>query len=253
MKYSEYKRIYDRLNHPKDIKILSQKLGLNEEFLNVIYTQKTVRDITRKFYRVKNRSHLMLRDWRRGERIIKISKKWNFSPILTGLFIFLEQGFSKKQFWKYVRNPDQIEDKRLKHEILEIVKADYVYSPWASEKQYQRGLWGESLLKEWLDKQNLEYRTENDLRGEYPKTPDCLFDEPIKLNGWEINWIESKASFGDHVEIKKNMRKQLLPYVDLFGQGLVVYWFGFIDEFKPPEDIVICDDSILRWKCQTKE
>lgn len=252
MKYSDYKRIYDRLNHPGDIKVLSKKMGFDEEFLNVIYTQKTVRDITRKFYRVKNKAHLMLRDWRKGESLLRISNKWNFSPILTGLFIFLEQGFSKKQFWKYVRNPVQIEDKRLKREILEIIKADYVYSPWASEKQYQRGLWGESLLKEWLDKQNLKYRTENDLRGEFPKTPDCLFDEPVKLNGWEINWIESKASFGDHVEIKKNMKKQLLPYVDLFGQGLVVYWFGYIDEFRPPEGVAICDESILKWKCQTK-
>jgi hypothetical protein len=68
------------------------------------------------------------------------------------------------------------------------------------------------------------------------------------LNGWEINWIESKATFGDNVEIKKNIKKQLLPYLDLFGRGMVVYWFGFLDDFEGPDDIIITDDRLLDWK-----
>jgi hypothetical protein len=252
MNYEDYKKIYDRLNQPKDIDILARNLGFDQEFLNVIYTQKTVRDITKRFYRVKNQASRILREWQRGDSMLNISRRWEFSPIMTGLFIFQEQGKSKKQFWKCVRNPEQIRDKRLRCEIVEITEADYVYSPWASDKQYERGLWGESLLGEWLDRQNLCYRTERDLRGEFPKTPDCLFDKPVKLNGWEINWIESKASFGDNVEIKKNIKKQLRPYVDLFGQGLVVYWFGYIEDFNPPEGITICDNSLLKWKCHTK-
>ena len=49
------------------------------------------------------------------------------------------------------------------------------------------------------------------------------------MNGWNINWIESKATFGDRVEVNKNMKKQLEPYLELFGQGVVIYWFGFVD------------------------
>ncbi|MFP4171154.1 MAG: C15orf41 family protein [Methanomassiliicoccales archaeon] len=249
MKYEDYKAIYDGLNSPRDIAYMADKMGMDEEFLNVVYTQKTVRTITKSFYKVKKHSRRILKDWERGRSMLELAEDWNFSPILTGLFIFQESDRSKKYFWKCVRDPGSIEDERLKREIEEITAADYVYSPWASEKQYQRGLWGERLLSDWLDEQGHCYKTEEDLRGEYPKTPDCLFEEPVELNGWSINWIESKASFGDNVEIKKNVKKQLLPYVDLFGEGLVVYWFGYIDDFRAPKGICIADDSLLNWKC----
>ncbi|MGD1061080.1 MAG: TPD domain-containing protein [Methanomassiliicoccales archaeon] len=77
-----------------------------------------------------------------------------------------------------------------------------------------------------------------------------LLDEPIRVNGWDINWIESKASFGDTIEIGKNVRKQLEPYTELFGDGLVVYWFGFVDEAESPKGIFITDSSLLHMDCR---
>ena len=41
-----------------------------------------------------------------------ISKKWNFPPVLTAMLIFQENGFSKKQFWKYIREPETIPNPR---------------------------------------------------------------------------------------------------------------------------------------------
>ena len=248
MKYEDYKALYDNLRRPKDIVDLAERFELDEELLDVLYTQRTVRDTTKRFYRIKNQSHRLFKDWKSGKSMLKIAKKERFSPILTGLFLFQEKGYSKKYFWKCVRNPEDIRDERLKKELTQITNADWVYSPWASDKQCQRGIWGENLLHEWLDEQGMSYRTEEDIRGEYPKTPDCLFDEPVMLNGWEINWIESKASFGDNIEIKKNIKKQLLPYLDLFGRGVVVYWFGFLDDFVGPENIIIADNELLNWK-----
>jgi hypothetical protein len=105
-------------------------------------------------------------------------------------------------------------------------------------------------LKEWLNSHEIKYRTERDLRGEFPKTPDCLLDEPIRVNGWEINWIESKASFGDSIEVKKNIRNQLIPYNELFGSGLVVYWFGIVDDIDQPEGIMIVDSSLVKHRCE---
>ena len=62
-------------------------------------------------------------------------------------------------------------------DIVDITREDCIYSPWANEVQYKRGLWGESQLETWLKSKSLTYRTEKDLRGEFPKTPDCLLDE----------------------------------------------------------------------------
>ena len=101
-------------------------------------------------------------------------------------------------------------------------------------------------MKKWLDKQNIEYRTEKEIRGEFSKTPDCLLSKSIRLNGMDVNWIESKASFGDFIEIKRTMKKQLIPYTELFGSGAVVYWFGFLDEVGSYDGIDILDASSFK-------
>ncbi|NLK25510.1 MAG: TPD domain-containing protein [Euryarchaeota archaeon] len=249
MKYEEFKAIYNELNEYSDVKRLAKETGLDEEFLNVIYTQRTVRDATKRHHIVKRNARRLLRDWKRGSSLMTISKQWRFPPILTGLLIFQENGYSKKQFWNHVRNPEEISNKRLRKEIIEITKADTIYSPWGNKIQQERGEWGEAKLQEWLESHDLSFRTEDDLRGKYPKTPDCLLDEPIRVNGWTINWIESKASFGDRVEFRRNVRRQLSHYVDLFGHGLVVYWFGHVQEVDCPPGIEIIDASLCDLDC----
>lgn len=250
MKYEQFKAIYDRLNDHSDVKALSQETGLDEELLNVIYTQRTVRDATKRYHVVKRNAPRLLREWKAGCSLLSLARKWNFPPILTGRLIFQENGFSKKQFWKYVREPETIPNPRIKKEIIEITEADTIYSPWGNEIQFKRGTWGESKLQEWLKSHNVTYRTEKDLRGKFAKTPDCLLDEPLKLNGWTINWIESKASFGDRVEFNKNIRGQLAQYVDMFGHGLVVYWFGHVEEVDCPPGIEIIDASLCDLHCE---
>lgn len=250
MKYEEFKAIYEALNEHSDVKRLAEETGLDEELLNVIYTQRTVRDATKRYHVVKRNAPRLLREWKAGSSLLSISKRWHFPPILTGLLLFQENGFSKKQFWKYVREPESISNPRLKKEIVEITEADTIYSPWGNDIQHQRGTWGEAKLQDWLQSHNLTFRTEKDLRGKFSKTPDCLLDEPIQVNGWTINWIESKASFGDRVEFNKNIRGQLAQYVDMFGHGLVVYWFGHVEEVDCPPGIEIIDASLCGLDCR---
>ncbi len=169
-------------------------------------------------------------------------------------YLFNESGRSNKQYWALVRNPESITDKELRRQIEEVTAADIINSPEGEQRQRLRGKWGEKNLQDWLDSQGITYRTEKDLRGgEFTKTPDALLDKPIVVNGWKINWIESKASFGDFVEVNKNTRKQLSPYVNLFGQGLVVYWFGFVDEITMEDGIFITDSSLTGLSCRYVE
>lgn len=249
MKFDEFKSLYDRLGSYEDVKAVAKETGLDEEMLNVIYTQRTVRDATKRYHVVKRNAPRLLREWKAGTSLLNIARKWNFPPILTALILFQQNGFSKKQFWKYVREPETITDPRIRREIIEITREDSIYSPWGNDIQYKRGVWGEEKLHEWLDSHNISYRTEKDLRGKFTKTPDCLLDEPLKVNGWTINWIESKASFGDRTEVNKNVRGQLSQYVDLFGRGLVVYWFGHVDEVECPSGIEIIDSTLCELEC----
>ncbi|NLI74226.1 MAG: TPD domain-containing protein, partial [Euryarchaeota archaeon] len=250
MRYEKFKALYDKLNDYSDVKKLAEETGLDEEFLNVIYTQKTVRAATKRYHVIRRNAPRLLREWRKGSSFLSLAQQWNFPPILIGLILFQENGYSKKQFWKHVHDPNSIKDPRLRKEIIEITAADTIYSPEGNEIQHKRGIWGEEKLQEWLEEQELTYQDEDELRGKYSKTPDCLLDEPIKINGQTIHWIESKASFGDRIEFNRNIRSQLAQYVEMFGPGMVVYWFGHLDNLDCPPGIEIIDASLSKIDCQ---
>jgi hypothetical protein len=239
MKYEDYKQIYAQLRNPSDIDRLAKRLGMDEEFLFVLYTQRTVRDATRRFYIVKKDMKKIAKEWKRGVPIAKLARMMNFPPVLLGLMLSAEINIPRKQYWKYIREPESCRDKRLKKEMQQIAQEDMIYSPKGAQIQAERGAWGEKKLQEWLDKRGLKYRTEEDLRATHKKTPDCLLDSPITIDGMKIHWIESKASFGDDIELRKNVKRQLKPYTDLFGTGAVVYWFGFVEDIAPPEGLMI--------------
>jgi len=245
MKREEYSEIYYSLKRPEDIRRIATETGLSEELMLVIYTQKTVRYATRDYYQVVEMAPTLLRRWRGGESMVKMARRLNFPPILLGLILSSQNGIGRKKFWKMIREPETITDRRLKAEMEAIRKADILYSPEGSEVQKVRGQKGEERLARWLNEHGLKYRTEKELRGKFPKTPDFLLDEPIKFRDLSIKWIDSKASFGDDIEIRKNNRKQFHQYVELFGDGMVLYWFGIIDDIRSDGRVIIADRSVL--------
>lgn len=249
MNYDEYKQLYNELKSPEDVKRLSGRY--DSRMLDSLYTQKTTREVKKRFYMVKNSSGRMLKEWSKGRSIMELSKKYNFPPILVAMFLFQEDGAGKKEFWSYIRDPSLLENPETASEIREAIANDIVYSPSANDRQRERGLWGEDLLHQWLDSQGIKYRTENDLRGtEFTKTPDCLLDKPVMYESHKIYWVESKASFGDNTEFRFNSRKQLVPYTQLFGPGLVVYWVGCLDDLECPENVYVCDISVMDKKLE---
>lgn len=56
---------------------------------------------------------------------------------------------------------------------------------------------------------------------------------PICIKGPEgqwhmVHWIDSKASFGDDRTHTQQMEGQYATYVNRYGPGCVIYWFGYI-------------------------
>ncbi len=245
MDYKTYKELYEALDTRDNLERAIKSSPHDEELLMVIYTQRVVREATKKFYRVKRHSRRLHRQWRGGASLADLASAQRFPPVLMALIVLEEEGISRKQFWKMVNGLDGLKDERLRKDLREACERDLVYSPEGTERQYQRGSWGEERLWRWLRERGLSFKTETELRAQFDKTPDALLSEPFEYDGRKVFWIESKASFGDPKDVRRHVRRQLLPYVDIFGDGLVIYWFGYVDDvdLRLPEGVSITDGS----------
>ena len=241
MKYGAYQDLFRKLGTAQDIDFLAENFGYDKELLLVIYTQRVVRDTTRKFYRVKAQARRLAFMWQNGTSLVEIGHRFDFPAILTALMVLEQRKISRKNFWKMINDIEAVKDRRLRRELADVNRADIVYSPEGSARQYARGRWGEAKLHTWLDARELQYETEKELRAKYDKTPDILLHKPLEMNGSRKYWIESKATFGDPYEVRRHIKKQLQPYSDLFGDGAVVYWFGHVDDqrYDLPEGVDI--------------
>ncbi|MCQ2055896.1 MAG: C15orf41 family protein [archaeon] len=243
VEYQEYRKLYSRLNSVQDVYRCIEE-GHDPNLIKVLFTQKVNRDVKKRFYIVKKKVKQLLERGIENQSIVDIALRFNFPPVLIAMFIFQERGVSKRGFWKCVEDPYGTLDMNTAKIVEEAVEKDLVYSPAASEEGRRRGIYGENLLHLWLNRQGIEYRTEKDLKGICKKTPDVLFDQPLECDGKRVCWVESKAAFGDNIEVSRDSKKQLIPYTEAFGPGIVVYWAGYIDGVVCPEGVQVCDASI---------
>jgi hypothetical protein len=241
MDRTTYQRLSESLVAYEDVHRIAHAEHFDEELLFVIHTHRVTRDATRRFYVVKRQVPRLVHQWRRGRPMLDIAREWKFPPVLLGQIMLGELGIPRKKVWGTFLHPESAPDARLRKEVEELLAADMIYSPRGMELQRERGRRGEERLQRWLEKHGIGYRTEKDLRGKYAKTPDALLDEPIIFYGQKLTWIESKANFGDDVELRKNLKRQLGPYTELFGEGAVVYWYGYVDGAESQNGILLWD------------
>lgn len=225
-----YNRLYKRLNRRGDVFKLAEIFNIPQEVLYAILSQKIVRKTKRDYHGLRKQSQKLLKQWESGKSLLKLSEERKFSPVLISSFVLRAHGITKKEFREYLHHPEEIENPRIRKEICEILQEEMVYSPEAAEIQRENGRTAERKIEEWLGRQRASYITESEARSLHQKTPDFLLKEPFSFNANSIFWVESKASFGDKIQMKSDYHRQLKHYVELFGKGLVVYWHGYIDD-----------------------
>jgi CDAN1-interacting nuclease 1 len=244
---TEYRELYSRLNHYSDIeKQWRKNRKRSKEFYLVVHTQKTIREVTARFQKIKSKSPSLIKKWKSGTSLMEIAREVDFTPVMTAFIILTcQEEWGRNSFKKMINDPRSIKDPRLRRELLEIRDNDQIYPPEGNLVQRKRGLAGEERMKKWLDQRGITYRREEELRAEGGKTPDFLLEKPIYLRGEKVHWIESKASFGDIKEVNKNLKKQLNSYFELFGSGMVIYWFGIVNDLPVEEGIIIETEEVL--------
>ncbi len=187
--------------------------------------------------------------------IVDIAKKYNFSPQLTSKYLIVEwlkrnsdkdNEFDLNERAKtYVKNSNLIPDAKLAYEVYLASLEDDMYGSLAEAIKSSIGLEHEQFIKEKLDELEIPYQDEKYFRHiGCDKTPDIKLVVPFAIGRNVVNWIESKALFGDENSHALYIQNQLSSYWNRFGPGLVIYWFGFVDEInsvRKHEGILVSD------------
>ncbi|XP_018568008.1 uncharacterized protein C15orf41 homolog [Anoplophora glabripennis] len=179
--------------------------------------------------------------------IIRMAAQFDIAPclvakcILNKYFETLETSGDKDQSSVniniYLRDTCLIQNMDLAYEIFLCTLYDNIYSPLTETMKASLGQQYEVKLYKEAVALGLAFRDEEHLRKNgYDKTPDCKLEVPVAMDGFVINWIESKALFGDEDAHKDYMKNQYLSYWNRFGPGLVIYWFGYLEKIVEPSD-----------------
>lgn len=242
IKRAFYSYLCERIVRREDVDklVVEHAREVSRDALLCIYSQK-VQEMTRKTLHKHRKPQVMAKYYNRyigGEGIVDISKSISLSPCLLARLILhchllstvKEEHKIKAEVSKFIKEPSLLSDERLCKEVQECVECDDNYSPLVDKIRRETGEKYEESLNCLLQSINIPFMNEEEMRvSGYPKTPDAKLLIPFAINGFIVNWIDSKASFCDDYSMQFT-RDQFLSYVNRYGSGLVIYWFGFIEE-----------------------
>src|SRR2546428_5491708 len=162
MKLVEYQDLYRKLATPEDIDFLAENAGYDKELLLVIYTQRIVRETTKKFYRVKAQARRLAFMWQNGSSLLEIARKFEFPPILTALMVLEQRKISRKQFWKMINDLASVKDRSVRRAYHDGNRAGILYSPPGAAPQHPRGPGGAAKRPPGLRAPPLPHRRAKD-------------------------------------------------------------------------------------------
>nr|CAG4645681.1 EOG090X0A0V [Lynceus sp. MCZ IZ 141354] len=169
--------------------------------------------------------------------LLAIAKDVGLPPALLARCIlekhYAPKELSRNQITQYMKDTSLIENIDLSLEVYLCLLDDDVYGTFSEVYNKSIGLEYEVKLQRQLESIGVTYIPEENMRSRgYDKTPDFKLDIPITVDGKVINWIESKALFGDEDTHAGYLRDQLWSYWNRFGSGLVIYWMGHVNNLE---------------------
>ncbi|CAG4957561.1 unnamed protein product [Colias eurytheme] len=172
----------------------------------------------------------LMKSQNKHEIIIQLADSQCVSPALFVRSLLQNVYSDSAMVKKCLKDSTLIEDKDLAYQVFLGIMNDNQYGHYADIIKQSIGLEYELRLERELKLMNITFSDENILRTRgYDKTPDFKLEVPIAVDGFIVNWIESKALFGDEENHMGYLKEQLICYWNRFGPGLVIYWFGYLE------------------------
>ncbi|KAK7794512.1 hypothetical protein R5R35_004728 [Gryllus longicercus] len=173
--------------------------------------------------------------------LLQMAEELDISPALLARMI-LEKHYEEKtlkddsqvsyknMITQVMKDTSLIDDPILSYEIYLCILHDDQYGPISECVNYSTGQEYEYKLQKAVQELGIPFSDEEKMRTKgYDKTPDIKLEIPFAVDGFVVNWIESKALFGDEECHQNFLKDQFLSYWNRFGTGLVIYWFGHLD------------------------
>jgi hypothetical protein len=193
---------------------------------------KSIRSLYLKFLIIINHKNIkknakkILNDYDNKEDILKITEKYNISPLNILRFIFKEKYNKKLTKLINSKNIDEYDKTQLKKAI----ENDY-YCLVNQDDILKKSMEFEKKIEKILIKNKIKFKTQEDLAKEqtelYGKpinTPDFLIESDLIINNIKINWIDAKNYYGININFyKQNLYKQTKKYIKNYGSGCIIY------------------------------
>ena len=201
--HASYVAAYEELHTLDDVQRLSEAggLGLSYDALQCILSQKLLQLSKQHMHEHRRRAQQYVRRYQAtpGETLIEIAASVRISPTQLARLVLEELGAKKgREAGQLLKDVRRIEDARLRAQVAAAVEADRHNGPYVDSVKRLIGLEYEAILNQKLAARRFPFLTEGDLRQRGDaKTPDALLTVPLLVRGRVVNWIDSKATFGD--------------------------------------------------------
>lgn len=178
----------------------------------------------------------IINDYENGMGILKLSTKYDGSPLNLLRLIFMDK-YNKKL--TQLINKNNILNFRDKSQ-LEIGISNDLYALINQDEILKKSTDFELKIQKVLDSMGIRYKTQNQLAKEQIKklnkainTPDFLILDDLTINKKKIKWIDAKNFYGlNNQYMKKRIKHQTKKYLNTWGSGAIIFNLGFCSELK---------------------
>jgi hypothetical protein len=228
--------------------------NISRDMVHMIRSAYTKEKIMFRHNSLKKNAKRLYHDFKHGKSIVELSKKYDYAPMAI-VRQFLMKHTNKKRVKELLRNPNKIQDNKLKNSVKNINKNELdVFVTVDQEQSAKFAEEFEVTLGEFLTANGVEFRTQEDLAAEQVEkygrainTPDFLIVSDLSINGKKINWIDAKNFYGANAfMIRFSVKKQMKKYIKEWGHGAVVFSLGFSEKLHVGEDVMLINYSSLK-------
>ena len=223
------------------------KININKHIIASIKSGYMKNYIIKNHFTLDKNKKSILEDYSK-DGVLKLSAKFNLSPMTIIRFVF-DHIYHKKLKELIVSNKlTNFDQKQFK-----LADQNDIYVILNQVDQSKQSIIFEKQIEEFLIKNNVEYKTQEQLTqqqmikfGKALNTPDFLITSELIINSNKINWIDAKNFYGSNIEfIVSKIKKQIKKYLESYGSGCLIFNHGFNSELSFQNVIILDYDSLL--------